>query len=96
MTFLLAFGAAARLTRLITDDYLTRYLRVWVVRRTGVTSDLSYLVTCAWCSGLWACGGMFTLAYFYGTAPWFIWPAAALAASWVYGLIATHLDGTEQ
>jgi hypothetical protein len=96
MTFLLAFGATARLTRLVTDDYLTRHLRVLVIRRTGVASDLTYLVTCAWCLGLWMSAGVFTLAYFYGGQPWFVWPAAALTASWLYGLCATHLDGTDQ
>ncbi|MGV9742869.1 hypothetical protein [Nocardia farcinica] len=93
MTFVLSLGAGARLTRLITDDYLLRHLRVFVIRRTGPDSDPSYLVTCAWCLGLWMCGLVFTLAYFHGTQPWFIWPAAALSASWLYGIAATHLDG---
>lgn len=92
MTFLLCLGASARLTRLVTDDYLTRHLRVWVIKRTGAKSDWSYLVTCAWCLGMWMCGAVFTVAYFYGDRPWFIWPAAALTASWVYGLAATYAD----
>ncbi|WP_282775879.1 hypothetical protein [Nocardia sp. CC201C] len=96
MTFLLAFGAIARLTRLVTDDYLTRGLRVFVIRRTGADSILTYLVTCAWCLSVWVAAAVFALAYFHGGEPWFIWPAAALTASWLYGLAATHLDGPEQ
>lgn len=95
MTFLLALGATARLTRLVTDDYITRHLRVWVIRRTGAGSDWSWLMTCAWCLSMWVSGAVFTLAYFYGAQPWFVWPAAALSASWLYGLTATHLDGVD-
>lgn len=94
--FLLALGATARLTRLITDDYITRGIRAFVIKRTGHDSDLSYLATCAWCLGLWVSAGVFALAYFHGEQAWFVWPAAALGASWVYGIAATILDGTDQ
>lgn len=96
MVFLLTLGAMARLTRLVTDDYLTRHLRALVIRRTGHDSDLSYLMTCAWCLGLWVSGAVFTLAYFCGDQPWFVWPAAALTGSWLYGIAATILDGDDQ
>lgn len=96
MVFLLTLGATARLTRLITDDYLTRHLRAFAFRRTGHDSDLSYLLTCPWCLGLWVSGGLFALAYFHGTEQWFVWPAAALSASWVYGIASTILDGSDQ
>lgn len=94
--FLLSLGATARLTRLITDDYITRRLRAIVIKRTGHDSDLSYLTTCAWCLGMWVSGGVFALGFFYGGQPWFVWPAAALGASWLYGIAATILDGTDQ
>ena len=94
--FLLALGATARLTRLITDDYVMRWLRVLVIKHTGANSDLSYLTTCAWCLGFWMSGAVFTVAWFYGDQPWFVVPAAALTASWLYGIAATHLDGSDQ
>ncbi|MGW4123622.1 hypothetical protein [Nocardia sp. NPDC004711] len=93
LTFLLCLGAAARLTRLVTDDYITRHLRTAVITRTGHASDLSWLVTCAWCFGMWCAAAVFTAGYLYGDQPWFIWPAAALSASHLIGLGATHLDG---
>jgi hypothetical protein len=93
-TFLLAFGATLRLTRLVTDDFITRYLRAAVIRWRGPDSDLAYLVTCPFCLSMYLGGGTATLAYFYGTHPGFIIPAAALSISWLIGIASSWLDGT--
>lgn len=93
--FLLALGATARLTRLITADYLTRGIRFWAVRRWGPDHDIPYLLTCAWCSGLWIAGAVCTIAWFYGhTAPYLI-ATSALTVSWLYATIAGWVDPTE-
>lgn len=93
--FLLALGATARITRLITEDYLTRHLRAFFIRRLGPDNDISYLLSCPWCFGMYAAGGIFTLAWFYGTHPGFIIPAAALTASYLVGAAATLLGAEE-
>ena len=93
--FLLTLGAAARLTVLVTDDYITRHFRAFFIRRLGPDHDVSYLVGCPWCVSMYVCGGLFTLAWFYGTHPGFIIPAAALTASYLIGAAATLLGAEE-
>lgn len=91
--FLLTLGAVARLTRLITDDYITRHLRAAVIRWVGPDHDLAYLLTCPWCLSIWIAGGGYTLAWFYGHTAAFTIAAGALTASWLYGVAASWLDG---
>lgn len=94
--FLLTLGATARVTRLITDDYITRHARAWVIYRFGPNHDLTYLVGCPWCLSIWLAGPAFTGAYFYGhTAAWVI-VCAALTASWVIGVAATFIDAAPE
>ena len=50
---LLAFLATARLTRLVTGDFITQPIRSWVHRRFGTDSKLGYLVTCDWCVSIY-------------------------------------------
>lgn len=93
--FLLALGATARLTRFVTDDYLARHLRAFVIRRAGPQSDFAYLIACPWCLGLWVAGAVMSVAWFYGEHPGFLIPAAALSVSWLYGIAASLLDGDD-
>ncbi len=83
--------ALARLTRLIVADRLTDFLRVWAYRRSkGAETYLTYFLQCPWCVSMWLG---------FGTA-WVIWwhPApvlyilAALAASYLVGLMASNLE----
>lgn len=94
--FLLALGATARITRLITSDYIARHARAWVIRRLGPDHDLAYLVTCPWCLSVWLAGGVMALAWFYGSHAGFIIPAAALTASYLIGIAASILDTAEE
>jgi ABC-type uncharacterized transport system permease subunit len=48
---LLALGATARLTRLVTADFLTERPRRWVQAR--VPESVAYLVGCSWCASFW-------------------------------------------
>ncbi|MDH6279519.1 DUF1360 domain-containing protein [Prescottella agglutinans] len=94
--FLLALGATARITRLITRDFITRQLRVCAIRRFGPDHDIPYLLTCPWCLSIWVAGGVMTIAWFYGEHPGFIIPAAALTASYLIGIAASILDTAEE
>ncbi|MGY4103415.1 hypothetical protein ACW2Q0_28210 [Nocardia sp. R16R-3T] len=94
--FLLALGATARLTRLITDDYIARHLRAWVIRRTGYKSNWSYLVTCPWCMSPWIGAIVITaheVAHYHGWDQWWTLPAAVLSISWIVGTGAEWLGG---
>ncbi|OZC59261.1 hypothetical protein CH276_22705 [Rhodococcus sp. 06-470-2] len=91
--FLLTLGGTIRLTRLITDDFITRHIRAFVIRHRGPDSDLAYLVTCPFCLSMYIAGGAFSAAWFYGSHPAFIITAAALTASWLVGITASILDG---
>ncbi|MGB3358140.1 MAG: hypothetical protein WA972_21115 [Rhodococcus qingshengii] len=93
--FLLTLGASARLVRLVTDDYITRHVRAFFIRRYGPDNDLAYLLGCPWCVSIYICGGMFSASWFYGEHPGFIIPAMALTASYLIGLAASNLDPTE-
>lgn len=92
-TCLLALGAAARLTRLITDDRITAPLRALVIRARGPESELAYLVQCPWCLGLWMSGAVTAAAFLAHGAVWFTAPALALTISYLYGIAANRLDG---
>lgn len=92
--FLLALGATARITHFVNEDELVRPFRDWVLN-WGDSADeerdtpyLAYFLTCPWCVSIWAAGAVTTLAYFYGEQPGFFIPAAALAISWLYGVLA--------
>lgn len=93
--FLLALGATARLTRFVTDDYLARYFRAWVIRKAGPQHDISYGIACPWCLGLWVAGAILPVAWWFGEHPGFVIPAAALSVSWLYGIAASLLDGDD-
>lgn len=95
-TFFLAFGATARLTRLVTDDVITQPIREWVVIRWGGHSKIATLITCPWCLGLWTAAAVITweeVARYHGWNQWFTLPAAVLAIAHGYGLAATWFDG---
>ncbi|MGI5292713.1 hypothetical protein ACQEVF_56710 [Nonomuraea polychroma] len=90
--FLLALGATARVTRFFNSDVLAAPIRAWILRRHGPASKWTYLAQCPWCLSIWVAPIAVTAAWLSAGAWWFTIPAAALSASYVYGLIAQHLD----
>ena len=93
--FLLAFGATARITRFVNDDYLAEPLRNWVFDRFGQESRLAYLATCPWCLSPWVAAAVVLAAYWLGDTGWYIIPASILTISYGYGLLAQAADGEE-
>lgn len=47
-----------------------------------------YLLTCRWCASVYVGAVAAPIAYWWGTAPWFLVPALALAFSYVTGWLA--------
>lgn len=91
---LLAFGASARLTRLITGDTITRFIRDWVAARYGDESIQREFIGCPWCVGFWVSGAV-TLTAFCPAInhhPAFLIATTALSISWLYALVAANLD----
>ena len=93
---LLAFGLTARITRLITDDYILGWLRAAVIGRWGPLSKPAYLIGCPWCMSIWVAGAVVPIAYYYGhTAAYTIAGLIALL-SWLVGICAKWLDADLQ
>lgn len=93
--FLLALGATARITRLLTQDYILSGFRAYFIRRSGPDSMTGYGVTCPWCVSWWIAAAVFPVAWYFGEHPGFIIPAAALTASYLVGIAAGILDGPD-
>ena len=91
----LAFGLIARITRLITDDYITGWLRAWIIGRFGPDSRTAYLVTCPWCMSLWVAGAVVPVAYYWGHTQAFLIAGLIALLSWSYALCAMWLDGSK-
>ena len=96
--------AVARVTRLIVADKLTegprerladaawrrRYADFWTHAKADNAPEplLAYLITCPWCASIYVAAVAAPLAYFWGTSPWLLVPALALAFSYVTGFLA--------
>lgn len=90
--FLLALGAVARVTRLVTDDQLLLPARVWLIGKLGPEHPIAYLAGCPFCMSVWVAGGVYTAAWFYGDTAAFTITASALTASLLVGHLASFLD----
>lgn len=53
---------------------------------------LAYLITCRWCLSIWVAAAATPLIAWHPASPWLFWPAFALAASHLTGLLA-KLEG---
>lgn len=80
--------AVYRGTLLVTGDRITRAPRRWLRARLNERGRIAYLMECPWCASWWL--GI-VAAVVYGRWPhgWWRWPALAMAASGVTGLLAT-------
>jgi hypothetical protein len=81
----LAVLATARLTRLVTRDYLTQRPRRWVQAR--VPESVAYLLGCEWCSSVWIGAGVAIVTVTYGDGRGVVAVWLALAASHVTGVL---------
>ncbi|MDQ0376504.1 DUF1360 domain-containing protein [Amycolatopsis thermophila] len=104
-TALLAIGAAARLTRLVTRDSITDVPRAklehWAnVRKHGeeYTADdaehdphwATQLVNCPWCIGFWITAATVTSAHLWGEKRWWQYVAGVWASSFAVSTAVVH------
>lgn len=105
--FVLALLSSLRLVRLGVEDTITQPFRNFLARRSARGGRIGHawlwlvqLFECPWCLGFWVAGAVTTLAAAatdHGhTAGWFIWPAVALAISYLIGFISTVLFTVEE
>jgi len=83
--------AVTRATGLVTLDEITRPARDWFLarlpaNRLGVA--LEYLTTCEWCASIWVGAAAAALMWRWGSQPWLLIPALALAFSQVAGMLS--------
>lgn len=91
---LLAFGATARLTRLVTGDTITRFIRDRVAARYGDDSIQREFIGCPWCVGFWMSAIVTAFAFCpkINHHPAFLIICTALSMSWLYAIAANNLD----
>lgn len=93
VSLVVAALAVARVTRFLTEDFLTVGYRRWVVTRWGPDSKMSYLVHCPWCTSIWIALPVMPAAALFPNV-WVIAALAIPAASMVAGLLS--LPGKEE
>lgn len=106
VTFLLALGAAFRLTRLLVEDTIAEPIHAFLARRASpgisakdgsgtlpspIAAWFHDLISCYWCAGFWIASATTLAAAQLGSSDWFLYPAAALSLSSLIGIVATVL-----
>lgn len=82
---LLAIGATARLTRLVTADFISQPIRDWVMGRFGTDAKISYWITCDWCASITTGAAVITAMHYW-------WEYAAMQIVALV-LTASHITG---
>jgi len=83
--------AVCRVTRLVTDDYITLPVRQWVLNRNGAEGWFTHGIHCPKCVSVWAGFAAAPLWYFYGGQAWYIIISTALALSYA-NILLNRLD----
>lgn len=87
----LTFLAVCRVTRLITDDYISLPIRQWVMRHNGDTGWFTHGIHCPKCVSVWVGTGAAITWYRFGTEWWYVIPMLAMAFSYV-NILLNNLD----
>jgi hypothetical protein len=87
--------ALARVTRLMTKDEITDFLRVWIYGRWGESSTAGYFATCPWCWSMWLGFGTAWVVWLAADWPWYLYPLVALSGSYLVGVSAENLESDE-
>ena len=91
VSLVVATLAVARVTRFLTEDFLTVGYRRWVVNRWGEDSKMSYLVHCPWCTSIWVALPVMPIAVLFPNL-WVIGALSIPAASLVAGHLQTDKE----
>lgn len=77
--------AVYRASRLITSDFITEPIRVWIENRYGTDSKRAYLVTCNWCLSVYVAPLV--------VVPVVLWPSNRAVVAIVFSLAASAFAG---
>jgi Protein of unknown function (DUF1360) len=86
VSLVVAALAVARMTRFLTEDFLTVGYRRWVVSRWGEDSKMAYLVHCPWCTSIWIALPVMPIAVMFPYL-WIIGILSIPAASQLAGMV---------
>lgn len=81
--------STARITRLITGDFILDRPRNAALRRLEGHPQLQYLLVCPWCMSMYVGAGVAGAWWAWGGMMWLTWTMAFLSASHVTGFLAT-------
>jgi hypothetical protein len=91
LAWLLALGAAARITLLVVADEITKPLRerIWERPRVELDHGIGYLLTCPWCASIWVAPPVLASGLAWGDGWGWQLAAGSLAVSFVVGWLAS-------
>lgn len=82
---------AFRLTRLMTTDVILNPVREWIWKKSPPSqSGIGYLITCDWCSGIWASSLLVVLYTISVSLAMTVGGVFALAA--LVGILTAHVE----
>lgn len=87
--------ALARLTRLLTKDEITDFIRAWVYGRYGEDSMAARFSGCPWCVGMWLSFATIWPLFLQAGWNWWMYPLLALSGSYLVGLFAENFEDDE-
>lgn len=88
--------ALARVTRFLVADRLTDFLRIWAYKRSkGADTLLTYFAQCPWCVSIWLAFATLWPVYMMTGLVWRTYPLAALAGSYIVGILAENLESAD-
>ena len=89
--------ATARVSRLITTDFLLDTPRGWLISRLAdkgrIRDKLAYLLVCDWCASMYVAGAVAGAWRAWGDTMWLMMVYAVLSASYVTGFLASKTEG---
>lgn len=83
----------ARITRLLTADKLTDWIREELIRWRGIDSLSAYLFHCRWCMSVWVAFALAPAAVHFTHLDWWLIPFIAFPASHATGLLVRAEPG---
>lgn len=98
----LILGTTARLTRLVTEDTITRPIRRWIEKRMlragmrGWWNWLDDLVNCPWCVSIWVSFPTAFIAVWHASNRVVVAGMLALTASWLAANVQTREPGRQE
>lgn len=83
----------ARVSRLLTADKVTDWIREWLIQWRGIDSMSAYLFHCRWCMSIWVAFATAPAVVYFTHLDWWLIPLLAFPASHLTGLLTRAEPG---